>query len=325
MAEPVQLAQEPVDESGLPSSVTATIVTVGTFDGVHRGHRDVLARLVDRGHATGLRSVLVTFDPHPLEVVNPARAPQLLTVREEKLELLAETGLDYVAILPFTRGLQTLEAEAFVDRVLRDRFRMHELLIGYDHGFGRGRSGDVSSLLRLGRERGFGVEVVPPVTEADKAISSSVIRKALVAGNLAEAAAALGRPYSISGRVEHGEKRGRLLGYPTLNLASPSPRKLLPLEGVYAVRAQTPAGTYGGMMNLGPRPTFGDERVSLEVHLFDAEVELYGAQVRLDMIERLRDTVRFSGVEALVEQLHRDADAARRALSEMVPAHEKMN
>jgi riboflavin kinase/FMN adenylyltransferase len=293
-----------------------TVVTVGTFDGVHLGHRDVLARLAARAARSGLRSVLVTFQPHPSEVLKPERAPLLLSPGEEQLELLAETGLDYAVVLPFSRALAELTAEEFVDRVLVPRFGMRELLIGYDHGFGRDRAGSVDVLLRLGERRGFPVEVVPPFKLAGGAtVSSTAIRTMVSSGDLAGAATALGRRYAVSGRVSHGDKRGRTLGFPTLNLALASPRKLLPPAGVYAVLAQTPRGSFGGMMNLGPRPTFGDATLSLEAHLFDADGDLYGDHVRLDFVARLRDTRRFDSADALVGQLRLDAEHARRALS----------
>ena len=305
--------------SGLPPNVRDTIVTVGTFDGVHRGHWDVIQQLVGRARETGLPSVLVTFEPHPLEIVNPTAAPQLLTPGREKLEILAQGGLDYVAVLPFTRTLAEYGPDQFVDIVLRDRFRMRELLIGYDHGFGRGRTGDVSVLRELGESRGFTVDVVPPVAaDGGEPVSSSATRRALADGDLDAARAALGRRYSVAGIVSHGEKRGRLLGYPTINVVPDSPRKLLPLAGVYAVVVQTPGGPFGGMMNLGPRPTFGDERVSLEAHLFDTVADLYDAHVRIDFVARLRDVQRFASVEALVEQLGRDAEATRAALAASV-------
>lgn len=305
-----------LDESGLPPDVHATAVTVGTFDGVHRGHRDVLDRLVARSGEYALRSVLVTFDPHPLEVVNPAAAPPLLTVGDEKREVLAESGIDYLAVVPFTPALAAFGAAQFVDEVLRGRFRMEHLLMGHDHGFGRNREGDVEVLQALGAQRGFRVEVVPPVSVGDgRPISSTAIRRAVAGGDLERAAHALGRPYAVGGRVVRGESRGRLLGFPTVNLAPPHPRKLLPPQGVYAVRVQTPAGAFGGMMNLGPRPTFGDQSVVLEAHLFDAATELYGARVRVDFIARLRDTQKFPSADALVEQLRRDEGAARAALS----------
>lgn len=302
--------------SGLPAAVRETVVTVGMFDGVHRGHWDVLRQLVHRAAERGLPSVVVTFDPHPLEVVNPPAAPRLLTPGREKLEMLAQSGIDYVAVVPFTAALAAYEADEFVDHVLRARFRMGELLIGYDHGFGRGRTGDVGVLRDLGRSRGFTVDVVEPVPgEGGEPVSSSVTRRAIEEGDLAAARLALGRPYAVAGTVAHGEKRGRLLGYPTINVVPESPRKLLPLAGVYAVAVQTPRGALGGMMHLGPRPTFDDDRVTLEAHLFDASVDLYGAHVRIDFLARLRDVERFPSADALVAQLGRDAEAARAAIA----------
>ncbi len=303
-------------DSGLPPDVNATVVTVGTFDGVHRGHRDVLDRLVARGKAQGRRTVLVTFEPHPLEVVNPAAAPLMLTVGEEKREVLAESGIDYLAVVPFTPALARYAAQDFVMRVLRDRFSMEYRLMGYDHGFGRNREGDVEVLQALGARVGFHVEVVPPVSIGDgRPISSTSIRRAIAGGDLERAAHALGRPYALGGRVVRGAARGRGLGFPTINLAPPSPRKLLPPHGVYAVRVQTPGGAHGGMLNLGARPTFGDPSVGIEAHLFDASGDWYDAWVRVDFIARLRDTQKFDNAAALVEQLRRDEDDARRALS----------
>ena len=303
-------------DSALPPGITGSAVTVGTFDGLHRGHRDVLAQLCARASALGLPSVLVTFEPHPLEVLRPGTAPRLLTVGTEKLEVLAESGVDFVAVLPFTAALARLAPEEFVDRVLLQRYRMRDLLIGHDHGFGRDRSGDANVLRSLGERCGFHVTMIAPVEGSDgEPISSSRIRRAVAQGELFEAAALLGRPYGVAGRVVPGEQRGRSLGFPTLNVQLPDARKLLPPEGVYAIRAQTPAGAFNGMMNLGPRPTFGDERIGLEAHLFDAAGDWYGAQVRLDFIARLRDTRKFPSTEALVEQLRRDADDARAALA----------
>jgi riboflavin kinase/FMN adenylyltransferase len=306
------------DESfGLPPGIRGTVCTVGTFDGVHRGHQLVLDRLADRAQSMGLPAVLVTFDPHPLEIVNPAAAPPLLTVGPEKVEVLAESRIDYVVVLPFTAALATYGAAEFVDLVLRERLGLQELLIGHDHGFGRARSGDATILRRLGSSRGFGVEVVPAVEGSDgRAISSTVIRRAVAGGDLARAADGLGRPYSASGVVEHGAGRGRSIGFRTVNVSLPSPRKLLPPEGVYAVRVQTPRGVFGGMMNLGPRPTFGETAVVLEAHLFDGEGEFYGMRVRVDLVTRLRETRKFDSVDALRAQLGRDESTARALLAD---------
>jgi riboflavin kinase/FMN adenylyltransferase len=304
------------DESGLPSHVSGTVVTVGTFDGVHRGHRDVVERLVARARSLKVPSVLVTFEPHPLEIVNPAAAPLLLTTHYEKQEVLAETGIDYLAVLPFTKKLASYSAEDFVELILRRCFRLRELLIGYDHGFGRQRAGNVDVLKTLGERDGFRVEVVAPVSTSDgHSVSSTSIRRAIAGGDLQRAAEALGRPYSVNGRVIEGEQRGRTIGFPTLNLGPPPKRKLLPPEGVYAVRVQTPRGPLGGMMNLGPRPTFGDTETSLEAHLFDTEGDFYGAHVRVDFVARLRETRKFASAELLAKQLAHDERDARTALT----------
>jgi riboflavin kinase/FMN adenylyltransferase len=307
---------DPSDESGLPPYVKGTVITVGTFDGVHRGHRDVVERLVARSRSLKIPSALVTFEPHPLEIVNPTAAPLLLTTHYEKLEVLAETGLDYVAVLPFTPELAAFSAEDFVELVLRSRFRLRELLIGYDHGFGKQRAGNVDVLRILGERDGFRVEVVDPVATPDgHAVSSTSIRRAVAGGDLERAAAGLGRLYSVSGRVLEGSQRGRTIGFPTLNLGPPPPRKLLPPEGVYAVRVQTPGGPVGGMMNLGPRPTFGDAATSLEAHLFDTSGDFYAADVRIDFVMRLRETRKFASAEQLSKQLRHDERDARNALT----------
>ncbi|MEP6619928.1 MAG: bifunctional riboflavin kinase/FAD synthetase [bacterium] len=304
------------DGATLPRSLGVTVVTVGTFDGVHRGHLDVLARLVSRARATGRASLLVTFEPHPLDLLKPAAAPALLTTRDEKLAAIASSGLDYVAILPFTRELANHSAQQFVDLLLLERFRMSELLIGHDHGFGRDRAGGVGTLRTLGLERGFAVDVVAPVETADgQPVSSTTIRRAIAAGDLDSAEAGLGRRYSVSGRVVPGDARGRALGFPTINLQPESPRKLLPPDGVYAVAVESPVGRFGGMMNLGGRPTFGDDRRTLEAHLFDASGDFYGDFVQIAFVSRLRDVQRFDGPAALMAQLALDEQGARRALT----------
>lgn len=290
------------------------VVTVGTFDGMHRGHQAVLEEVLRRARAKRLASVLVSFDPHPLEVVNPAAAPKLLTLPEEKQALVAATALDRMVLLPFTAEIAQLAAEAFVRR-LRDEHGMQELVLGYDHGFGRGRAGDVALVRRLGEAQGFVVAVVGAVREDGQPISSTLIRTAVAHGDLDAAARWLGRPYGILGRVVRGAGRGRTIGVPTLNLAPPDPRKLLPPDGVYAVRVRVGGARYQGMMNQGPRPTFGEAGRSLEVHLFEFAGELYGATVHVEWVSRLRDVQAFPSREALVAQLARDQQAARASLN----------
>lgn len=290
------------------------VVTCGTFDGVHRGHQAVLDEVLRRARARNLASVLVTFDPHPLEVVNPAAAPKLLTLPEEKQELVAAAGIDRVVLMPFTPAVAQLDADAFVGR-LRDEQGMQELVLGYDHGFGRGRAGDVALVRRLGAAQGFGVAVVEAVRDDGQPISSTLIRTAVAHGDLDAAARWLGRPYGIRGRVVQGAGRGRTIGVPTLNLAPPDPRKLLPPDGVYAARVEVRGKSYGGMMNQGPRPTFGEAARALEVHLFDFSGEVYGETVRVEWVRRLRDVQAFPSREALVAQLERDRQSARASLN----------
>lgn len=296
-----------------------SVVTVGSFDGVHLGHQAVLAEIARRAGAAGLPSMLVTFEPHPLEVVNPQAAPPRLTTAPERLEMLAQTPVDRVLELHFDRRLAALTPEAFVREVLLGRCGMRELVIGHDHGFGRGRSGDVDTLRRLGAELDFAVDVVPPVDVGDQHVSSSRIRRALAGGDLATAQRLLGRPYRVSGTVGRGEQRGRLLGVPTINLADVSPRKLLPPDGVYAVWVETRHGRYAGMMNQGGKPTFQDGRRSLEAHLLAFDRDVYGEPVRIEWVERIRDVRKFASIEALQAQLARDRASAEAILAPGLP------
>jgi riboflavin kinase/FMN adenylyltransferase len=305
------------DELGLPQLAGGSVVTVGTFDGVHLGHRDILRRVAERAAEFDVPGLLVTFRPHPLEVVNPSAAPMLLTPGEEQLDALADSGPLLVSVLPFTRSLASYTAQAFVNEILVKRYKLRTLVVGHDHGLGRGRQGDVGTLRAIGEKCGFDVDVVPPTLGDHRLpISSSAVRTSIAHGDLEHARAALGRPYSFRGTVVAGDGRGRDLGYPTVNIRLPSSRKLLPPPGVYAVRAETRRGSLGGMMNLGPRPTFGDYELSLEVHLFDTGGDWYGEQMSIEMIRRLRDTTRFPNVDALIEQLARDAVDARVALTQ---------
>lgn len=303
-----------VSDSGLPPNISGTVVTVGTFDGVHLGHLDVINRLSAKSRELGLANVVLTFDPHPLEVVNPSAAPALLTPGDEKIEVIAETGIDYLAILPFTATLSEYSAEEFVELVLRRRFRMRHLLIGHDHGFGRQRAGNVDVLRDLGKRLGFGVDVVEAVTAGGRAISSTAIRRAIAGGDLTTAAAGLGRAYSLSGYVARGAGRGRTLGFPTINVTPLGKHKLLPPEGIYAIRAHTVKGSFGGAMHMGPRPVFRDPTVTLEAFLFDTDGDFYESRVRIDFIQRLREVRNFSGPDELVEQMHRDVEKAREIL-----------
>ena len=307
---------DPVLPSGIPSDGRGTVVTVGTFDGVHLGHRAVLEEIRDRASATGRRAVLLTFHPHPLRIVRPEATPPLLTTPVEKKEILAETGLDYAVFLAFSPALSRYSPRRFVEEILVGRLRLDELVIGHDHGFGRGRSGDVTLLREIGTELGFAVDVVEPVLIEGAAVSSSLIRRAVSEGRLDAARTRLGRPYSARGVVVRGEQRGRDLGFPTANLSIDATEKLLPPSGIYAVRGVLKRGVFPGALHLGPRPTFQGSPPSIELYLLDFDGEIYGEEVRVDFIRLLRPVRAFGSVASLVRQMERDVAEVRRALAD---------
>ncbi len=311
----VDYAIDPALPSGLPSDGRGTVITVGTFDGVHRGHWAVLQEIRRRAREAKRRSVLVTFHPHPLKIVRPDRAPLLLTTPVEKKEILAETGLDYAVFLSFNHVLASYSPRRFVEEILVNRLGVEELVIGYDHGFGRGRSGDVDTLEEIGDEMGFAVDVVSPIRAGETAVSSSKIRAALSEGNVEEARVGLGRPYCVRGLVVRGDGRGRKLGFPTANLFVPMNGKLIPPSGVYAVRGCLKRGVFDGAIHIGPRPTFTGSRPTIELHLLDFDGDIYGEEVRVEFIRHLREVRPFDSVSALVEQLKYDVEAARAALA----------
>jgi riboflavin kinase/FMN adenylyltransferase len=309
-------AIDPSLPPGIPRDGRGTVITVGTFDGVHRGHWAVLQEIRRRALESGRRSVLVTFHPHPLKIVRPDHAPYLLTTPAEKKEILAETGLDYAVFLSFNHVLADYPPRRFVEEILLERLRVEELVIGYDHGFGKGRSGDVRTLREVGRDLGFDVDVVSPVTTGEAAVSSTRIRKALLARDVETARKGLGRPYCLRGLVVRGDGRGKKLGFPTANLRVPVNGKLIPPAGVYAVRGGLRRGVFDGAIHIGPRPTFRGSPPTIELHLLDFEGDIYGEEVRVEFIRFLREVRPFSSASALVEQLRADVEAAGEALSQ---------
>ncbi len=297
--------------SCLPRDSRPTLVTVGTFDGVHCGHWQVLDEIGARARACNGRSVLVTFDPHPLRIVRPEIAPPLLTTIEEKKAVLAESPLDYVVIVSFTPELSRYSPRRFVTRFLLERVGMNRLVIGYDHGFGRGRSGDAATLKGIAAEHGFGLDVVDAVNAGDAAISSTAIRRALQEGRLDDANRGLGRPYPLTGLVVRGTGMGHRLGFPTANLLVATEEKLIPAAGIYACRATVAGRCHMGALHIGPRPTFPGSTPTIEVHLLDFAGDLYGTRVQLELIARLRPVEAFASAAALQGAIARDVEETR--------------
>jgi riboflavin kinase/FMN adenylyltransferase len=289
-------------------------VAVGNFDGVHRGHQALVKAAVARARASGGPAVVLTFDPHPARVLRPRDAPAALTTLAQKEELLAELGVDRLAVLLFDAALARLSPEAFARAVLRDTLGAGDVVVGESFRFGHRREGDARSLVELGARLGFAVHAVPAVLEDGSPVSSSRVRFELGRGHVGAATALLGRPYFVDAAVVRGDGRGRRIGVPTANLAPDN--EILPAPGVYAGYCRLPAGEWWpAVVNLGRRPTFGGGELALEAHLLDFAGELYGARVRLSFHERLRDEQRFSSQEALVARIREDVARARGLLS----------
>ncbi len=304
------------DLSELPAGWGPSAVTIGKFDGVHLGHRAVIDRLRARADEGGLASVVVTFDRHPLAVLAPGREPEAITSLAQKIELLAETGVDAVVVLTFDERLRSEEPEHFVDRVLVGALAARVVLVGPDFRFGARGRGDVALLARLGAERGFVVEPVPEVDGPDgRPVSSTRVRERLEEGDVVGAARLLGRNPVVRAVVVHGEKRGRELGYPTANL-SPEREGFLPRDGVYAGYLRYRGERMPAAISIGNNPTFeGVPARQAEAWVLDRELDLYDQVVELEFTDYLRPMQKYDGVEALVAQLHRDEQRVRELLA----------
>ena len=291
-----------------------SIVTVGTFDGIHLGHREIVREVVRQARAGGGRSVVVTFEPHPKLVVHSNRGPvALLTTLEEKLELLDREDVDLTCVLPFTREFAQQSPKEFYQRVVVGTVGVQAAVVGTDHMFGRNRSGGTAELGQLARTFGFTVTTIPPLVVGDVRISSTVIRNALTQGEVATASRLLGYSYSLSAPVVEGDRRGRTLGFPTANLDPGQSQKVIPARGVYVVTSELAGERFFGMMNIGNRPTMTDgSRLTIEVHLFGVDRELYGEILRVSFLGRLREERQFSSPQELVRQLHSDREEALR-------------
>jgi riboflavin kinase/FMN adenylyltransferase len=291
-------------------------VTIGVFDGVHRGHQAIIGHTVRRARELGLSSVVVTFDPHPSEVVRPGSHPAILTEAGRKAELIEALGADVLCVIPFTVDFSRLSPETFIHDVLVEHLHASGVVVGENFRFGHRAAGDVGLLERLGRTFGFTVEGAPLVGSAPASVvSSTYIRSCVDAGDVAEAAAALGRPHRLEGIVVRGDARGRELGFPTANLAT-SPYAAVPADGVYAAwlarRGHAPTRA---AVSIGTNPTFSGRERRVEAYVLDFDGDLYGERLALDFVSRLREQRRFDGVEPLVAQIHEDVAQAREVLT----------
>jgi riboflavin kinase / FMN adenylyltransferase len=289
------------------------VATIGNFDGVHLGHREIFRRVKREAAAVGGESVIVTFIPHPLKVLAPERSPLLVNTYEEKELLMEASGIDHLVTIPFTREFASVTATDFVRDILVAGIGVRRIVIGHDYAFGRNREGSVDFLCRAGRELGFEVEVLEPIGNGDEPYSSSRIRRMISAGELREVVNLLGRHYSLGGEVIHGHNRGKGLGFPTANLRTE--KELIPADGVYAVKVKIDgAEVLDGACNIGTNPTFGDDGRSIEVFLFDFVGDLYGKEMRIYFIDRIREERKFPDAEALRAAIAADIARCREIL-----------
>lgn len=295
-----------------------TVATIGTFDGVHIGHRTILERIIATAHARQGEALLISFHPHPRLVLFPENNPlRLLHTLDEKIALLEEIGIDRLLLIPFTREFSRIPSRQFVQEVLVETAQIERIVIGYDHRFGKNRTGGLQELQEMSPEFGYEVEEISAQSIDEAKVSSTKIRRALQEGDVETAAKYLGYTYSFAGRVIHGEKAGRTLGYPTANLDPEDPLKLIPGRGVYFVKARVRARSYYGMMSIGIKPTMGEFSQTQEVYLFDFDQDIYGETVRVSFLEFIRGEKKFSSKEALIQAIDADRDHCLRRIAEL--------
>jgi riboflavin kinase/FMN adenylyltransferase len=291
------------------------VITIGSFDGVHRGHRAIFDRMITLAQSLNGEPVVFTFSEHPRKLLTPHTPPKILTTATEKIHAIEKAGISNIVMMPFTHEIASLTAEEFLYKIVFYHIGKAHIVVGYDHAFGKGRQGDFEFLKGLSMREGFIVERVDPVCIQSRPVSSSWIRTEIEDGNIALANMLLGRPYPLSGTVVKGQMRGRLLGYPTANIAH-DPDKIIPKDGVYAVKVFVKGNVHHGMLNIGTNPTFENTERTIEVHIFDFNVDIYGENIEVFFVERIRDEKRFSSVTELKEQLHNDKLTSEKILSE---------
>ena len=299
-------------------NIENAVVTAGTFDGVHLGHQKILARLRDIADETGGETVLITYWPHPRLVLKPwDNSLLLLSTFPEKVTLLEKYGVDHLVKIPFTQEFAQMTPEEYIRVVLHERVKTGKMIIGYDHRFGKDRSGGLEELRQFAPKFGFEVEEIPRQDIDEIGISSTKIRRALETGNVATANQYLGRNYSVAGKVIHGEKVGRSLGFPTANIEVKESYKLIPADGIYAVKVCNKYKKMDGMLNIGQRPTVGGENKTIEVHIFDFNEDIYDSEISIEFIDHIRNEVKFESLDALKHQLKKDEKAVRARLSKL--------
>ncbi len=291
------------------------VITIGTFDGVHMGHKVILQQIVKHAKEAGGESILITFEPHPRKLIAPDQPLKILTPLEQKLQLVLNEGVDHVVVAPFTQAFADLSAEAYIKDFLVAKFKPQAIVIGYDHRFGHDRAGDISLLKKHAATHGYTVYEIPAQLIEEAAVSSTKIRNAIQAGHVSEATQMLGRHYSITGTVIPGARLGRTIGFPTANVQPLDADQLIPEKGVYAIQLQWKDQGYNGMLNIGNRPTVSNElTLHIEAHLFDFSEDIYDETVEIIFVQRLRDEVKFPSLDALKDQLQKDKAAAMHAL-----------
>lgn len=298
----------------LTAPLPGSVVTAGTFDGVHLGHCALVERAVERARALGLPAVAYTFDPHPAKVIAAARAPAVLISIEERVRLLGERGIELVVVEPFDPPFSLISADEWIEQYLVRQLAPRHVVVGFNFFYGHRRGGSPAHLVEAGRRLGFTVDVMGPVELEGAVVSSSRVRELIERGEVERAAVLLGRPFALTGRVETGDRRGRTIGFPTANLAPDA--EVLPAPGVYAgIATLEDGGRFRAVINIGARPTFEGSGVRVEAHLLGFDGDLYGRPLRLELAHRLREERRFDGVDALVAQIRRDIDEAQRRVA----------
>ncbi len=289
------------------------VLTLGNFDGVHIGHQTILEEVGRRARAIEGQSIVLTFVPHPLKVLKPEICPPIITFIEQKAEMISRYNIDVLIAANFSKEFAKQTPREFIENILQKQIGAREVIVGYDYGFGRGREGTIDFLKQMGRELNIMVDIVDPVKLDGRIVSSTSLRQTVMSGDVEAAGRLMGRPYQIVGEIVTGHRRGRTIGFPTANIDSKN--ELFPKRGVYIVYAAVKGHTYQGVANVGFNPTFGDEKISVETHILDFDEDIYGEELVVAFMSRLRSEVKFDGVDSLVEQINKDVVRARKYFS----------